>query len=97
MVKDYDLNIFHSEELDEATGKWVYTDQWYLDIYEYLGDTQEHVVGPFRLTDEERDNLDLRNHEEWDDDAWYGLEGFLIDFEGKISDVLLEIFDTLPK
>lgn len=95
--KDYDLNIFHSEELNEATGNWEYTDQWYMDIYEHLGGNQEHVSGPYRLTAEERDAFDLGNHEKWDDDSWYGLEGFLKDFKGNISPTLLEIFGTLPE
>lgn len=102
---DYDLNIYHLEEeikdgsfLEGFEGThYEYTDQWYFDIYEYLGNTQVHVAGPFEFTKEERNMLELMNPEKWGDDSWYGLWGFLKDYKDQIHPRLLEIFASLPK
>lgn len=96
---DYDLNIYHMEEENED-GEWVYTDQWYVDIYDYRvingASTQEHVTGPFPISANQRDLLRL-GEEGWDDDAWYGMWGFLQDYDGVILPELLGLLNSLPK
>jgi len=97
---DYDLNIYHVEE-ENADGTWEYTDQWYVDIYDYTtndygGGQMEHVTGPFKISDIQRDLLQL-GEEGWDDDSWYGMWGFMLDYEGKLLPELLDILNALPK
>ena len=69
-----------------SEGVWEYTDQWYLDIYEYLqthtGSDLRHVTGPFP---------------DWDSDSWYGMWGFLKDYDAVITDRLRGILESLPK
>ena len=95
---DYDLNIYHLEEKN-AEGEYEYTDQWYVDIYEYLDRDQMHVVGPFMITDNQRDLLQLGQEGTYfsDDDSWYGMWGFLQDYKGKLLPELLGILKSLPK
>lgn len=96
---DYDLNIYHVEE-EVSEGVWEYTDQWYLDIYEYLqthtGSDLRHVTGPFPLTELERSALGLGGPD-WDSDSWYGMWGFLKDYDAVITDRLRGILESLPK
>lgn len=94
---DYDLNIYHLEEENED-GEYEYTDQWYVDIYEYLDKDQMHVVGPFMITDNQRDLLQLGTGGYFtDDDSWYGMWGFLADYKDKLLPELLDILHSLPK
>lgn len=96
---DYDLNIYHVEEMsidEDGQEVWEYTDQWYVDIYDYADGQQEHVTGPFKITDMQRDLLQL-GEEGWDDDSWYGMWGFMLDYEGKLLPELLDILNALPK
>lgn len=102
---DYDLNIYHTEEssIDEDGQEvWAYTDQWYVDIYEYLrndfgGSEQVHVAGPFKITSQQRDLLQLEDGNQWDSDSWYGMWGFLADYKDSLTFELLEIMNALPK
>lgn len=106
---DYDLNIYHleeevgREEVLEGIGDpiYAYTDQWYVDIYDYTtndygGGQMEHVTGPFKISAVQRDLLQL-GEDRWDDDSWYGMWGFLQDYEGKLLPELLDILNALPK
>ena len=97
---DYDLNIYHLEE-ETAEGNYEYTDQWYVDIYDYTnneygGGQLEHVSGPFKLTPLQRDALQLEDGS-WDDDSWYGMWGFMEDYKTKLTSELLSILNALPK
>lgn len=97
---DYDLNIYHLEE-QNADGAWEYTDQWYVDIYEYETNDygagqQEHVAGPFPITAQQRDLLQLETGD-WDNDSWYGMWGFLQDYKDKLQPELSYILNALPK
>jgi hypothetical protein len=56
----------------------------------------EHVTGPYELTELEANALRLGT-EEWDDDNWYGMWGFLQDYKNLITPRLLEILEGLPK
>jgi hypothetical protein len=102
---DYDLNIYHTEEssIDEDGQEvWAYTDQWYVDIYEYLrndfgGSEQVHVAGPFKITSQQRDLLQLEDGNQWDSDSWYGMWGLMQDYEGNLLPELLDILNALPK
>lgn len=94
---DYDLNIYHLEE-ENAEGEYEYTDQWYVDIYEYLDRDQMHVVGPFMITDNQRDLLQLGTGGYFtDDDSWYGMWGFMADYKDKLLPELLDILQSLPR
>jgi len=102
---DYDLNIYHMEEevgLDaDGFPIYEYTDQWYVDIYDYTtndygGGQMEHVTGPFKIASQQRDLLQL-GEEGWDDDSWYGMWGFLADYDGKLLPELLSILQSLPR
>ena len=99
---DYDLNIYHVEEAfegDDGTTSWEYTDQWYVDIYEYLDKDQLHVLGPFPISEPQRNLLRLGQEGTYfnEDDNWYGLTGFEKDYAGFITEELQSIFDSLPK
>jgi hypothetical protein len=100
---DYDLNVYHLEEqvgLDEDNEPvYEYTDQWYVDIYEHLDRDQLHVAGPFKIDSNQRDLLELGNTNTYfsDDDSWYGMWGFLADYEGKLLPSLLSTLQALPK
>ncbi len=99
---DYDLNIYHVEEAfegDDGTTTWEYTDQWYVDIYEHLDRDQLHVAGPFPITDQQRDLLQLGQEGTYfdEDDTWYGLIGFERDYASQLTKELTVIFDSLPK
>lgn len=99
---DYDLNIYHVEEqvgLDaDAFPIYKYTDQWYVDIYEYLDRDQIHVAGPFKIESNQRDILQLGKDGYFtDDDSWYGMWGFIKDYEGKLLPELMSILLSLPK
>ena len=99
---DYDLNIYHVEEAfegDDGTESWEYTDQWYVDIYEYLDRDQMHVAGPFHISPLQRDALLLGQEGTYfeEDDSWYGLTGFLQAYKDNLTSELTDIFDALPK
>jgi hypothetical protein len=108
---DYDLNIFRQEvevpdeSLVDPSEDTVfeYRDPWYLDIIIHENGSQYHynellpnIELPIELTPEEAKVLDLGNGYFTDDDSWYGLEGFLKDYEYQISDRLWDIFNALP-
>lgn len=97
---DYDLNIYHTEELN-ADGEYEYTDQWYVDIYEYTNtdgrSNQEHVTGPFKISHKQAYLLELNDEDKWDDDSWYGMWGFMADYNEKLLPELLDTLDALPK
>lgn len=101
---DYDLNIFrqevqvpnpNSDRLGDGL-VWVYADPWYLDIYVVDGAGHQQLGEPYQLTAEEATVLQLGTGYFNEDDCWYGLEGFLKDYEHQISDRLWDIFNALP-
>ena len=98
MQKDYDLNIYRQEV--ERDGQWVYADPWYIDIYLVSTDgdvvTKEQVGAQVELTPNESAKLHLGTGYFDHDDSWYGLDGFLKDYEHQISDRLWDIFNALP-
>jgi hypothetical protein len=98
---DYDLNIYHVEEMtidEDEQEVWEYTDQWYVDIYEYLDRDQMHVAGPFKITSNQRDLLQLGMDGYFtDDDSWYGMWGFINDYKDKLLPELSDILHALPK
>ncbi len=108
---DYDLNIYHLEDKrilnpdlidpnpeEEHNYIYEYSDQWYVDIYEYLDRDQVHVAGPFKITAQQRDLLHLGLDGYFtDDDSWYGMWGFLEDYKDSLTFDLLEILNALPK
>jgi hypothetical protein len=100
---DYDLNIYRLEEqvgLDaDAFPIYEYTDQWYVDIYEHLGGDQVHVAGPFPITAQQRDLLKcgVEGTYFYEDDAWYGMWGFLDDYQAVLLPELASILTSLPK
>lgn len=98
---DYDLNIFQHEiaQEDPDTGEMVYdyAGPWYIDIYDVYGPGHQHVQGPYELTAQEARLLDLGNGYFDEGDCWYGLDGFLKDYEDYISPRLMDIFTSLPK
>ena len=101
---DYDLNIFRQEVevpdeslVDPSEGTvWEYRDPWYLHIYEVDGAGHHEVSEAYELTPEESKVLQLGTGYFEGDDCWYGLEGFLKDYEHQISDRLWDIFNALP-
>lgn len=97
---DYDLNIFQQEMLVEnsETGEmqYDYAGPWYIDIYDVHGSGHTHVMGPIELTPQEARLLDLGNGYFSEGDCWYGLSGFVNDYEDYISSRLMDIFDGLP-
>lgn len=101
---DYDLNIFREEVevpdeslVDPSEGTvWEYSDPWYLHIYAVNGAGHYEVSTPYELTEEEAKKLELGTGYFSDDDSWYGLEGFLKDYEHQISDRFWDIFNALP-
>ena len=101
---DYDLNIFRQEVevpdqrlVDPSEGTvWEYSDPWYLHIYVVDGAGHKEASEAYELTAEESKALALGTGYFEDDDCWYGLEGFLKDYEHQISDRLWSIFNALP-
>lgn len=97
---DYDLNIFQQEMLveDPETGQMVYdyVGPWFIDIYDVQPPGHTHVKGPIELTPQEARLLDLGNGYFSEGDCWYGLAGFVNDYEDYISPRLMDIFDSLP-
>jgi hypothetical protein len=72
---------------------------WYIHIYEYTGSTTEELGEPIELTAEEASVL-IDNDPYFQDhepDLWYGLDGFLFEKWGAISDRLKMVFEGLPK
>lgn len=98
---DYDLNVFQQEQevFNSETGEmeYDYAGPWYIDIYDVYGNGHEHVAGPIELTKQEARLLDLGNGYFSEGDCWYGLTGFLGDYEDFISTRLLDIFNGLPR
>lgn len=98
---DYDLNIFQQESLveDPDTGEMVYdyVGPWFIDIYDVYGNGHEHVAGPLELTPQESKLLGLGSGYFEESDCWYGLAGFLNDYEHFISTRLLDMFNNLPE
>lgn len=97
---DYDLNIFQQELISE--NEWgdlsfEYGGPWYIDIYNVLGSGHTHVLGPIELTKQEARLLDLGRGYFDEGDCWYGLDGFLKDYQDYISPRLIEIFEKLPR
>jgi hypothetical protein len=88
---DYDLNIYRRD-----VGVFEYRDPWYIDIYIYENDSQKQVGTQIELTPAESIKLHLGSGYFNEDDSWYGLEGFLKDYEHQISDRLWSIFNALP-
>lgn len=87
---DYDLNIFQNDTDDALQ------DPWFLDIY-IVEDGQHRQLQLIKLTIEEARTLNLGEGYFSDYDNWYGLEGFVVDYKGFISDRLQLIFDLLPQ
>lgn len=107
---DYDLNIYQKELLREVEAPTLsgqtltklesyYSDEWYLDIYicqNGCTDPAPNVEQPIQFTAEEATKLGLGKDYFADVENWYGLDGFLKDYEHQISDRLWEIFNALP-
>lgn len=104
-VREYDLNIFQQEyevpdtrlvDPSEST-MWVHRKPWYLHIYWYDGGSSTEVSEPIELTDEESAQL-IENDTYFDNevDVWYGLTGFALDKQDRLSPRLKTIFETLP-
>lgn len=102
---DYDLNIYRQEVV--VDGKWVYADPWFMDIYLVRTDgdpfnavwgsvSKEQVGVQYEFTSEESAKLQLGSGYFNEDDCWYGLDGFLKDYEWQISDRLWDVFNALP-
>lgn len=100
---DYDLNIYHldtGETIvdDRGYNVPVYDDQWYVDIYEHLNGSQHHVVGPFKITKRQEALLQLGTGGYFDeDDNWYGMWGFLEDYQDRLEWELENILRSLPE
>jgi len=97
-MADYDLNIFQ-QEVEDKNGNWALGDDWYLDIFVCFDGDQEQYQGldlPLTFTKEEATKLQLGSGYFDGEDHWYGLEGFLKDYEHQISDRLWEVFNALP-
>jgi hypothetical protein len=100
MIIDYDLNIFRLEQYvgsdDENNPIYEYLDPWYVHVYEVDGLGHREASPAYELTPTESRELQLgTNYFEYEDN-WYGLEGFVKDYEHQISDRLWEIFNALP-
>jgi hypothetical protein len=94
----YDLNIFKRELLN-GDGEYEHMGPWYIHIYEYTGQTTEELGEPIELTAEEASVL-IDNDPYFQDhepDLWYGLDGFLFEKWGAMSDRLKMVFEGLPK
>ena len=92
----YDLNIYQLEELD-ADGEYRHMGPWYIQVYEYDGNTTEEITAPIELTQEEYNSL-LRDDPYYDEvDVWYGLQGFVFEKWDQLSDRLKYAFECLPK
>jgi hypothetical protein len=98
---DYDLNIFQQEQevVNSETGETEYEHlgPWFIDIYDVYGSGHEHVAGPYELTKQEARLLDLGNGYFEEPDSWYGMTGFINDYEDYISSRLMDVFNSLPK
>ena len=98
---DYDLNIFQQEvgtyNQDTGETEYDYAGPWYIDIYDVYGSGHQHVAGPYELTKQEARLLDLGNGYFDEGDCWYGLDGFLKDYEDYISERMLDVFNSLPR
>lgn len=100
IIKDYDLNIFQSDD-EIATAP---SNKWFLDIYEVTmiehdpHSTNHRQLGMIvELTLEEATALKLGEGYFEDSDNWYGLDGFIEDYEESISPRLWELFNSIPK
>jgi hypothetical protein len=94
-MKEYDLNIWYPEDYDPSTGETSYSMTITVQAY-VIEDHQLGHEGPMiELTPEETEILRIQMPEwEYQDDWWYGLEGFLKDIA--IPPRLQEFFDKLP-
>lgn len=87
------------QEVEQADGHYAYADPWYIEVYLCITEgnaVDKHSVGLIELTPQESAKLRLGFGYFEDDDSWYGLEGFLKDYEHQISDRLWAIFNALP-
>jgi hypothetical protein len=94
-MKEYDLNIWYPEDYDPSTGETTYSMTITVQAYIY-NDGEYEGEGPMiELTPEETEILRIQMPEwEYQDDWWYGLEGFLKDIA--IPPRLQEFLDGLP-
>jgi hypothetical protein len=95
---DYDLNIFIPEELDKHDNSvWDHT-KWMIHVYIVQGNTHAEADEPFHLTIEDIDALGLNSDPYFTDvDSWYGHEGFIKDYWGKMTDRVKEYLESFPK
>jgi hypothetical protein len=97
---DYDLNIFQYElevGLDaDSFPIYDYAGPWHIDIYEVEGHGHQQIGQLIKLTDKEAKDLQLGDGYFDYPDSWYGMEGFVKDFEPVLSERLLSLFNSLP-
>lgn len=95
---DYDLNIFIPEELDENNKSHWDPANWHIHVYKVEGHGHQEVDRAKRLTQEEIISLGLNKDPYFTDvDSWYGYEGFLFDYWGKMPDSLKQYLESFPK
>jgi hypothetical protein len=97
---DYDLNIYMPEEYDDISDEYYFDpSNWKIHVYIVNDRGHEEWDEPLHLTAEEIRHLGLNRESYFKDeqDVWYGLEGFRLDYWDRMSDRLKEYFDRLPK
>lgn len=96
---DYDLNIFRREQLADSYDTYEYVDPWYIHIYTVDDAGHSEYSEPIELTKQEARLLGLGLDDGYfnTDDCWYGLDGFLKDYQEYISPRLMSIIESLPK
>jgi hypothetical protein len=92
----YDLNIYQLEQ-EQDDGSFDYSGPWYIHVYEYENSNIEEVLDPIELTPDEYNNLIANDPYFEESDVWYGLQGFMLEKWGELSDRLKAVFESLPK
>ena len=96
---DYDLNIFMTELQDPTTEEWYYDPtSWKVHVYDCMSGNHVEADDARELTVEEIRSLGL-NHDKYFEggDAWYGMDGFLVDYADKIPDSLSTYLNSFYK
>jgi len=96
---DYDLNIYMPEELDEGGNSYWDPASWKIHVYIVNRYGHEEFDEPVKLTAEEIMALGFNRDEYFsnEQDVWYGLDGFRMEYWNRMSDRLKQYFDQLPK
>lgn len=95
---DYDLNIFMQEIQDPNTEEYYYDPtSWSIHVYKVDGQGHQEVDVPRFLTPEEIRALALNNDEYFEGgDCWYGLYGYLKDYEHIMPDSVKQYLNSFP-